>query len=238
MTDSLNATVKIRCTNGSAQSAHKWIESKHGSSPVSITVINDSTLHMEGPIKAVADKVRELAEDPDFLRERKAVVQQIHPGQAIQLEETSMTDMSSQLLFDVRRLAEMIPPGVITVKGLDPADYAAQFGGPTGVVQATYDDIKSVGKLTVGQASALRGVGLYAVGGYFLGGKTKKAPAPRALSKIHDHVETVESDILELLALAGANPHTDRRRLDSARTQFELAFMMLKKAVDPEQERQ
>lgn len=83
--------------------------------------------------------------------------------------------------------------------------------------------------------------------GYHIGGLTSgptpidllsAAPTHRALSKIHDHVESLESDILELLVMAGANPHTNRRRLDAARTQFELAFMMLKKAVDPEQERE
>lgn len=64
------------------------------------------------------------------------------------------------------------------------------------------------------------------------------APAPRTLTDILAHIKNLESDILEALVMAGANPHADGRRLECARTSFEVAFMMLKKAVDPEQERQ
>lgn len=157
---------------------------------------------------------------------------------SIQIDEPSMTGMSRTLRFDARALARLIPQGIILIKGMDPADYVGQFCDISGVLEVTYDDIKSVGKLTVDQASVLRSCGLHAVGGYFLGGPVNNAPTHRALSKIHDHVESLESDILEMLGMAGANPHADVRRLASARTQFELAFMMMKKAVDPEQERQ
>ena len=102
--------------------------------------------------------------------------------------------------------------------------------------------LRAIGQLTVDQASVLHGCSHYAVGGPINttepGNPIPMATNFRALPKVNDCLDTTESDVLELLALAGANPHTDRRRLDSARTQFELAFMMLKKAVDPEQERQ
>lgn len=174
------------------------------------------------------------------------VTLQPYPKKSIQLEETSMTDMSSQLLFDARRLAELIPPGVILIKGLDPAEYVAQFSPHSGVLDVTYDDIKSMGVLTVAQASVLRGVGLHAVPGYFLGGpvnttepgnpipRATNAPAPRTLTDILAHVKNLESDILEALIMANQNPETDRRRTAAARDQLEMGFMMLKKAVDPQ----
>lgn len=168
--------------------------------------------------------------------------------QSIKLEETSMADMSSQLLFDARRLAAVFPAGVILIKGMEPADYVAQFIDPNGgVVQVKYEDIKSVSKLTVAQASVLRGLGLYAVGGYFLGVPVNKtepgkpvpmstnAPAPRTLTDILSHIKNLEEDILDALIMANENPNTDRRRAAAARDQLEMGFMMLKKAVDPEQ---
>lgn len=87
--------------------------------------------------------------------------------------------------------------------------------------------LRAIGQLTVDQASVGEP-----------GNPIPRDPTHRSLPKVNDCLDKVESDVLELLVLAGANPHTDRRRLDAARTQFELAFMMLKKAVDPEQERE
>lgn len=252
------------CTNqDQARRLHKWFEGKRppiGTSNVVVNVTNNGEQRMDQNTSEIVASIRKMIDSPDVstlrqigqMRESsEQAAKIIHAvGGCIEIDETSVTDMSKHLRFDARALARLIPPSIILIKGMDPADYVAQFCAPTGVLEVTYEDIKSVGKLTVDQASVLRGCGLYAVGGYFLGGPvnttepgkpipmTTNAPTHRALSKIHDHVESLESDILEALVMAGSNPHADRRRLESARTQFELAFMMMKKAVDPEQERQ
>lgn len=252
------------CTNqAQARRIHKWFEGKHqpmGTSNVVVNVVNNGEPPTDQNASEIVANIRKMIDSPEVrtlrqigeMRESsEKAAKIIHAaGASIQVDETSMTDMSRHLRFDARALARLVPSGIILIKDMDPADYVDQFGGPTGVVEVTYDDIKSVGVLTVDQASVLRGCGLYAVGGYFLGGPVNttepgkpipmatNAPTHRHLSKIHDHVESLESDILEALVMAEANPHADRRRLESARTQFELSFMMMKKAVDPEQERQ
>jgi len=140
----------------------------------------------------------------------------------------------TQVLLDVRAIARLIPEGVLLIKGVTVDEYLDAHEGDVQVI-VKGEDVTAVKGMTTDLASVLRGIGMYAKGGFITG---PAAPTHRALSKIHDHVESLESDILEALVMAGANPHADRRRLESARTQFELAFMMMKKAVDPEQERQ
>lgn len=218
-----------------ALAVNKLFSSTHtGNQPINVTINADDPVSKDAA--EIVTSIRKMIDSPGDQRVRAIGTLSAgpYPKRSIQLEETSMTDMSSQLLFDARRLAELIPPGVILIKGLDPAEYVAQFSPPSGVLQVTYDDIKSVGVLTVAQASVLRGAGLYAVGGYFLGGKTKKAQAPRTLTDILAHIKNLEADVLDALIMANHNPDTDRRRTAAARDQLEMGFMMLKKAVDPE----
>lgn len=218
-----------------ALAVNKLFSSTHtGNQPINVTINADDPVSKDAA--EIVASIRKVIDSSDSVRMRTVGTLSAgpYPKRSIQLEETSMTDMSSQLLFDARRLAELIPPGVILIKGLEPAEYVEQFSAPSGVLEVTYDDIKSVGVLTVAQASMLRGIGLYAVGGYFLGGKTKKAPAPRTLTDILAHIKNLEADVLDALIMANQNPNTDRRRTAAARDQLEMGFMMLKKAVDPE----
>lgn len=127
---------------------------------------------------------------------------------------------TSASFYDVRKLSGT----EVTIDGQPLQEYLDQLEPGFHCVEA--DKVR-------GKQVFLDGV---CVGGMIL--RQRNQPTHRALSKIHDHVESLESDILEALVMAGANPHADRRRLESARTQFELAFMMMKRAVDPEQERQ
>lgn len=239
-----------------------------GTSNVVVNVVNNGEPPTDQNASEIVANIRKMIDSPEVQRLRAIGGMAAGPTRAIDVLNAAerfygepvnpetlqpypkmsiKVDGSSQLRFDARALSRLIPPGVILIKGMDPADYVAQFPASLTVLEVTYEDIKSVGELTVDQASVLRGCGIYAVGGYFLGGPINKTepgkPIPRAtnfraLPKVNDCLDTTESDVLELLVLAGANPHTDRRRLDAARTQFELAFMMLKKAVDPEQERE
>lgn len=147
------------------------------------------------------------------------------PKRSIKLDQTPI----SEILIDVRAIADLIPPGSVLIKGFTLEQYLAALPG-TEPVTVKEGDITAAKELTPVLASTLRGLGLFTAADY--------SPTHRTLGKILAHVENLESDILEMLVMAGANPNTDVRRLAAARTQFELAFMMMKKAVDPEQARQ
>lgn len=208
----------------------------NGTSNVVVNVTNNGEQRMDKDASEIVASIRKMIDSPGAQHMR------VHPGQAIQLDETQVSEMH----LDVRAIANLIPEGAVLIKGFTVNEYLAAHPGNDPLI-AKEGDITTAHPITEDLASVLRGSGLYTAGGqvdppgvgklYATGGPVGK-PTHRALSKIHDHVESLESDILEALVMAGANPHADRRRLESARTQFELAFMMMKKAVDPEQERQ
>lgn len=210
----------------------------NGTSNVVVNVTNNGEQRMDQNTADIVAGIRKMIDSPEVSTLRQIGQMREHAETSARIDAAAgilgIGINETQVLLDVRAIARLIPEGVLLIKGVTVNEYLDAHEGDVQVI-VKGEDVTAAKEMTTDVASALRGVGIYATGGFITG---PAAPTHRALSKIHDHVETVESDILETLAMAGANPHTDRRRLDSARTQFELAFMMLKKAVDPEQERQ
>lgn len=58
------------------------------------------------------------------------------------------------------------------------------------------------------------------------------APDPRTQDGMKSRLDDLDEQTLALLIDVGNRPGHDRRRVDAARTQFELAFMMLKRAIE------
>lgn len=201
-------------------------------------VTNNGEQRMDQNTADIVAGIRKMIDSPEVSTLRQIGQMREHAETSARIDAAAgilgIGINETQVLLDVRAIARLIPEGVLLIKGVTVNEYLDAHEGDVQVI-VKGEDVTAAKEMTTDVASVLRGVGIYATGGFITG---PAAPTHRHLSKIHDHVESLESDILEALVMAGANPHTDRRRLDSARTQFELAFMMMKKAVDPEQERQ
>lgn len=92
------------------------------------------------------------------------------------------------------------------------------------------------------QASRVTGqtirLGQFAVGGHITGKPIPVATNQPRLSHertragMKERLDALDEETLSLLVDVGNRPGRDRRRVDAARTQFELAFMMLKRAIE------
>lgn len=230
------------CTNqAQARRIHEWFEGKRppiGTSNVVVNVTNNGEQRMDQNTSEIVASIRKMIDSPDVSTLRQIGQMREHAETSARIDAAAgilgIGINETQVLLDVRAIARLIPEGALLIKGVTVNEYLDAHEGDVQVI-VKGEDVTAAKEMTTDVASVLRGVGIYATGGFITG---PAAPTHRALSKIHDHVESLESDILEALVMAGANPHADRRRLDAARTQFEMAFMMLKKAVDPEQERE
>lgn len=213
----------------------------NGTSNVVVNVTNNGEQRMDQNASEIVASIRKMIDSPEVRTLRQIGQMREHAETSARIDAAAgilgigiNETQGSQVLLDVRAIANLIPEGTLLIKGVTVGEYLDAHEGDVQVI-VKGEDVTAAKETTTDVASVLRGIGVYATGGFITG---PAAPTHRALSKIHDHVESLESDILEALVMAGANPHADRRRLESARTQFELAFMMMKKAVDPEQERQ
>lgn len=212
-------------------------------SNVVVNVVNNGEPPTDQNAAEIVANIRKMIDSPEVQRLR--TMRQIgEASQVIDAAEKSWgiaAPGNSERIFDVRAIADLIPDGAVLIKGSTVNEYLAAHSGIDPVI-VKEGDITAAHPITTDLASVLRGIGISTKGGPINltepGKPIPRATNFRALPKVNDCLDTTESDVLELLVLAGANPHTDRRRLDAARTQFELAFMMLKKAVDPEQERE
>lgn len=144
--------------------------------------------------------------------------------------------LKSDLLLDARAIQRLVPAGQILIKGQSVEDFLA--GQPEGVVPVKESDISAVGEMTTDLASVLSGIRWHMGGPINLTGRGKpipvatNAPDPRTKSGMAHRLDKVDDEVLELLVDVGNRPGHDRRRVDAARTQFELAFMMLKRAIE------
>lgn len=125
--------------------------------------------------------------------------------------------------IDARAIQRLVPAGKILIKGKSVDDFLA--GQPEGAAPVTESDITAIGEMTPDLASVLRGIQLHTGGPINLPGVNSKADMKHRL-------DTLDEETLSLLVDVGNRAGRDRRRVDAARTQFELAFMMLKRAIE------
>lgn len=144
--------------------------------------------------------------------------------------------LKPNLLLDARVIQRLVPAGQILIRGQSVEDFLSNK--LEGVVPVMESDITSVGEMTTDLASVLRGIGMHMGGPINLTEPGKpipvatNAPDPRTKSGMAHRLDTLDQETLALLVEVGNRPGHDRRRVDAARTQFELAFMMLKRAIE------
>lgn len=233
-------------TKAQANRVSKWFEAQQGQG---VTVLVNSNDKVPEDLQAYVDDIQSMMRKPSA-----AFASTLgRLGPSIYLDGTPISEFKepqmihapgdSQVLFDARAIARLIPAGTIRIHGMEPADYVDKFGPMPRVIEVRQEDITAVGTLTEDQASVLRATGLDCVSVKVgpvnrvePGKAIPRATNARTLTDIHAHICNLEADILDALVMANQNPLTDARRSAAARDQLEMGFMMLKKAVDPKEQ--